>query len=109
MPTRSLTPQLGRRSIPIVEKDDDADSKIDYHSSNNSGDNKENKPPRAPIGYIPNTIDSLLFYPIYVRNPAYHRPRDDNDFTPGREQQVILAPFIKYSTDYMLSAQCAAA
>ena len=27
-------------------------------------------------------------------------PLEDNDFTPGREQRVILAPFIKYSTDY---------
>ena len=99
-PTCSLTPQLGCRSIPIVEKDNDADSEIDYHSSNNSGNNKENQPPCAPVSFIPNILDSLLFYPIYVRNPAYHGPRDDNNFTPGCEQQVILAPFIKYSTDY---------
>ena len=99
-PTRSLTPQLGHRSIPIVKKDNDADSEIDFHSSNNSSDNKENQPPRPPVGFIPNILDSLLFYPIYIRNPAYHRPCDDNDFTPGREQRVILAPFIKYSTDY---------
>ena len=99
-PTGPLTPQLGRRSIPIVEKDDDADSEINYHSSNNSGDNKENQPPRPPVGYIPNITDSLYFYPIYVRNPAYRGPHNDNDFTPGREQRVILAPFIKYSTNY---------
>ena len=46
------------------------------------------------------TPDSLLFYPIYVKNPAYHRPRQDNNFTPGQEQWVILALFIKYSTNY---------
>ena len=99
-PTCSLTPQLGHRSIPIVEKDDDADSEINYHSSVHSGDNKENQPPRPPVGHIPNIIESLYFYPIYVRNPAYRGPLEDNDFTPGREQRVILALFIKYSTDY---------
>ena len=99
-PTHSLTPQLGRRSVPIIEKDDDEDSKIDYNRGDDDTDNKENQPPRAPVSYIPNIADSLYFYPIYVRNPAYRRPRNNNDFTPGREQRVILAPFIKYSTDY---------
>ena len=99
-PTRPLTPQLAHHSVPIIEKDDNEDSKINYDSADNSGDNKENQPPCAPVGYIPNIPNSLLFYPIYVKNPAYRGPCQDNDFTPGREQQVILAPYIKYSTDY---------
>ena len=99
-PTRTPTPQLGCRSVPIIEKNDDEDSEIDYSGADTITNNKENQPPRPPIGFIPNTADSLYFYPIYVRNPAYRGSCNDNDFTPGREQRVILAPFIKYSTDY---------
>ena len=99
-PNCSPTPQLGCRSVPIVEKDDDEDSEINYDGADTNGNNKENQPPRAPVSYIPNIPDSLLFYPVYVKNPAYRGPHQDNDFTPGREQRVILAPFIKYSTDY---------
>ena len=64
------------------------------------GNNKENLPPCAPVSYIPNIPNSLLFYPIYVKNPAYRGPCNNNNFTPGCEQRVILTPFIKYSTDY---------
>ena len=86
--------------VPIVKKDNNEDSEINYDGADNSSNNKENQLLCPPISYIPNIPNSLLFYPIYVKNPAYRGPRQDNNFTPGREQQVILAPFIKYSTNY---------
>ena len=98
--THPLTPQLAHCTVPIVKKDNNEDSEIDHDSADNSGDNKENQLPCPPISFIPNIQDSLLFYPIYVKNPAYRGPHQDNNFTPGHEQQVVLAPFIKYSTNY---------
>ena len=62
MPTHPLTPQLACRSVPIAEKDNNEDSEIKYDSADTSGDNKENQPPRAPAGYIPNIPDVVTHY-----------------------------------------------
>ena len=99
-PVHPLTLQLACQTVPIIKKDNNEDSEINYDGTDNSGDNKETQPLHPPISFIPNIPDSLLFYPIYVKNTAYRRPCQDHDFTSGCEHRVILAPFIKYSTDY---------
>ena len=84
-PTRALTPQLGRRTVPFV---DEVDSEINYEE-------KENDPSIPPAGFIPNLIDHPFFYPIYVDNPDYVRTNDS-----WTNERKILAPFICYSSDY---------
>jgi len=51
----------------------------------------------APVGFIPNDPLGRMFYPIYVKNPAYCPTRSGYE---GR--RLRLAPYIKYSPDYMM-------
>ena len=70
--------------------DNDEDSEINYKKSN-----KENQPPHHPPGFITNNPDHPFYYRIYVRNPLYRA--NEGDWTHKR---LIVAPYIKYSTDY---------
>ncbi len=85
--------QLGRWTIPIVEVTTTVTSAIDYKQEveNDEEDNE------APVGYIPNDPLGHMFYPIYVKNPAYHPTRQGHK---GRRLQ--LAPYIKYAPDYTM-------
>jgi len=51
----------------------------------------------VPVGFIPNDPLGHMFYPIYVKNPAYRPTRSGHE---GR--RLRLAPYIKYSPDYTM-------
>ena len=89
-PARPLTPQLARRTVPFVEEED-VYSEVDYSS------NKENEIQHPPVGFIHNDPEHPFYYPIYVNNPAY--VRTENTWT---NERLIIAPYIKYSTDYTM-------
>ena len=88
------TPQLACCTLPIPESNNDKDSKVNYKDPEEP---KENQPLIPPPGYITNNPKYPFYYRIYVRNPLY-RP-NQGDWT---HERLIVAPFIKYSTDYML-------
>ncbi|KAH9168795.1 hypothetical protein EDB89DRAFT_1909022 [Lactarius sanguifluus] len=72
-------------SVPIVGYDADS-------VSDDPVPELETVPDLAPIGFIFNNLDSRLFYPIYVANPAYEEDRS--------QSRTILAKWIKYDPDY---------
>ena len=72
---------------PIDDNNDAVTSIISYH---------EQATPTIdlsvpPLGYIRNNMDSRFFYPIYIKNQLHNSDRGD---------KYILAPFIKYTSDY---------
>jgi hypothetical protein len=89
-PERPLTPQLARRTEPFDEEVASTFgrlSTIDYNQPE-----EEEDPYRAPPGFIPNSRDGRLFYPVYVKDSNY-------DATAGGTR-TMLAPYIQYSSDY---------
>jgi hypothetical protein len=89
-PERPLTPQLARRTEPFDEEvasTFERLSTIDYNQPE-----EEEDPYRAPPGFIPNSRDGRLFYPVYVKDSNY-------DATSGGSR-TMLAPYIQYSSDY---------
>ena len=73
---------------PIDDNDNAITSIISYH---------EQAPPAVdlsvpPLGYIRNDMDSRFFYPIYIKNQLHN--------SSSGEDKYILAPFIKYTSDY---------
>ncbi len=85
--------QLGRRTVPIVEIATTVTSAINYEREEEN-DEEDNE---APVGFIPNDPLGRMFYPIYVKNPAYRPTRSGHE---GR--RLRLAPYIKYSPDYTM-------
>ena len=83
--SRSPTPQLAICSQPILDYDDD--SVVDYDRSVVEEDKDT-----APPGYLLNNPQSRVFYPIYLQNPQYRQG--------GTQPRMMLAKYIKYSTDY---------
>ena len=92
-PEGTLTPQLGRRTLPMQEDNNDEDSEVNYEDPEEP--NKENQPPAPPPGFINNVSNHPLYYCIYVRNPQYCA--NEGDWT---HERLIVAPFIKYFTNY---------
>jgi hypothetical protein len=89
-PERPLTPQLARHTEPFDEEVASTFgrlSTIDYNQPE-----EEEDPYRAPPGFIPNSRDGRLFYPVYVKDSNY-------DATTGGSH-TMLAPYIQYSSDY---------
>jgi hypothetical protein len=89
-PEHPLTPQLARRTEPFdkeVASTFGRLSTIDYNQPE-----EEEDPYRAPPGFIPNSRDGWLFYPVYVKDSNYNPET-------GRSR-TMLAPYIQYSTDY---------
>ena len=78
--------------LPMKEDNDNEDSEVNYEDPEEA--NKENHPPRPPPGFMNNNPDHP-FYHIYVRNTLYRA--NEGDWTHKR---LIIAPFIKYSTNY---------
>ena len=89
-PEEALTPQLGCRTLPMLEEDDE-DSEVNY----NDPEEEENPCPVAPPGFINNVPDHPFYYRIYVRNPQYTANQAN-----WAKERLIVAPFIKYSADY---------
>src|SRR6266702_3435109 len=85
--------QLGQQTVPIVEIATTVTSKINYEQEIEI--DKEDD--EAPVGFIPNDPLGHMFYPIYVKNPAYRPTRSGHE---GR--RLHLAPYIKYSLDYTM-------
>ena len=67
--------------------DNDNDSVVNYDRSVISEDEDS-----APPGYLLNDPQSRHFYPVYLSNPAYSNG--------NKEPRMVLAKYIKYSTDY---------
>jgi hypothetical protein len=68
-PERPLTPQLARRTEPFdkeVASTFGRLSTIDYNQPE-----EEEDPYCAPPGFIPNSCDGRLFYPVYVKDSNY--------------------------------------
>jgi hypothetical protein len=89
-PERPLTPQLARRTEPFDEEVASTFgrlSTIDYNQPE-----EEEDPYRAPPGFIHNSRDGRLFYPVYVK--------DFNYDTAAGGSRTMLAPYIQYSSDY---------
>jgi len=85
--------QLGQRTVPIVEIVTTVTSTINYEREVK----EEEEDDEAPVGFIPNDPLGRMFYPIYVKNPAYRPTRSGHE---GR--RLRLAPYIKYSLDYTM-------
>ena len=85
--------QLGRRTVPIVEVATTVTSAINYEREEENDEEDD----EAPVGFIPNDPLGRMFYPIYVKNPAYRPMRNGHE---GR--RLRLAPYIKYSPDYTM-------
>ncbi len=88
-----VPPQLGRQTIPIVEVATTVTSTINYEREIENDEEDD----EAPVGFIPNDPLGRMFYPIYVKNPAYHPTRSGHE---GR--RLCLAPYIKYLLDYTM-------
>ncbi len=85
--------QLGRRTVPIVEIATTVTSTINYEREIENDEEDD----EAPVGFIPNDPLGRMFYPIYVKNPAYCPTRSGHE---GR--RLRLAPYIKYALDYTM-------
>ena len=72
---------------PINDNNDAVTSIISYHEQ--SAPTVDLSVP--PLGYIHNDMDSRFFYPIYIKNQLHNSDGGD---------KYILAPFIKYTSDY---------
>src|SRR6201996_2923266 len=81
----SPTPQLAIRSEPIMDHDND--SVVNYNEPS-----VQEEDDTAPPGYLLNDPHCRHFYPIYLANPQFGTTRE--------EPRMILAKYIKYSTDY---------
>ena len=92
-PEGTLTPQLGRCTLPMPEDNDDEDSEVNYDDREEA--NEENQCLAPPPGFINNIPDYPFYYRIYVRNPEYNT----NQVNWAKER-LIVAPYIKYSADY---------
>src|ERR1700761_8140169 len=86
-PEEHLTPQLARRTNPLIEEDSESISAIDY--SSRVEDETEDV---APAGYVFNDPQCGHFYPIYVANPKFGETRT--------EPHIAMAKYVKYATDY---------
>ena len=75
-PEGTLTPQLGHRTLPMPEDNDDEDSEVNYEDPEQA--NKENQHLAPPPGFINNVPDHPYYYHIYVRNPEYSTVADDS-------------------------------
>jgi hypothetical protein len=97
MPTigspKPLSPQLGRHTLPINEKDEDdvasitqslLTSAIDYSHIAEQDFSYD-----MPDGFVPNDPEGPYFYPVYVKNPKWGKW--DN------EPKLMLAPFVLIS------------
>ena len=76
----------------MKEDNDDEDSEANYEDPEEA--NKENQPPRPPPGFINNNPDHPFYYHIYVKNPLYRANKGD-----WTHERLIVASFVKYSTD----------
>jgi len=94
VPDLEYPPQLGQRTIPIVEVEVTVASTIDYDWEVEQEDEESEE---APVGFIPNDPLGCMFYPIYIKNPNYCPMRNGHE---GR--RLCLAPYIKYSPDYTM-------
>ena len=94
-PEEAPTPQLARHTLPMPESNDGEDSEVNYEDPVEPS--PENQPLIPPLGYITNNPEHPFYYHIYVRNPAYHA--NQGDWT---HERLIVAPFIKYSTNYTM-------
>ena len=84
-PEGTLTPQLGRHTLPMQEDNNNKDSEVNYEDPEET--NKENQPPRPPPGFINNNPDHPFYYRIYVRNPLYRANKGD-----WTHKRLIVAP-----------------
>src|SRR6266702_4444156 len=85
--------QLGRRTVPIVEIAKMVTSEINYEQEIEIDEEDD----EVPVGFIPNDPLGCMFYPIYVKNPAYRPTRSGH-----KGRRLRLAPYIKYSPDYTM-------
>ena len=79
--------------MPMPEDNDDKDSEVNYEDPEEA--NEENQRLAPPPGFINNTPDHPLFYCIYVRNPQYSTNQEN-----WAKERLIVASYIKYSTNY---------
>ena len=79
-PEGTLTPQLGRHTLPMKEDNNDEDSEVNYEDLEES--NKENQFPAPPPGFINNIPNHPFLYCIYIRNPLYRT--NEGDWTHKR-------------------------
>ena len=92
-PEGTLTPQLGRRTLPMPEDNDDEDSEVNYDDPEEA--DKENQRLAPPPDFINNIPNHPFFYHIYVRNPQYTANQSN-----WAKERLIVAPYIKYSANY---------
>jgi hypothetical protein len=100
MPTTSspkpLSPQLGQRTLPMNEDDDDDVASITHSLLTSAIDYshvaEQDFSHDMPDGFVPNDPEGAYFYPIYVKNPKYGKW--------DREPRLMLAPFVQYSLDF---------
>ena len=86
-PEEPHTPQLTRRTNPMIKEESESVSAIDYNSR--VEDEEEDV---APAGYIFNDPQCGHFYPVYIENPKYGETRT--------EPRIAMAKYVKYATDY---------
>ena len=86
-PELSIVPQLAIRTLPMPEDSKDSTSDVNYEAS-------QDQTP-IPACFITNDPTHPFFYPIHVPNPTYQET--DNTWTGTR---TIVAPFIRYSSDF---------
>ena len=86
-PEEPPTPQLARRTNPMIKEESKSVSTIDYNSR--VEDKEEDV---APAGYIFNDPQCGHFYPVYIENPKYGETRT--------EPRIAMAKYVKYATDY---------
>ena len=77
----------------MLESNDDKDSEVNYEDPEEA--DKENQRPAPPPGFINNIPDHPFYYRIYVRNPQYSANQAN-----WAQERLIVAPNIKYSTNY---------
>ena len=92
-PEGTLTPQLGRRTLPMPEDNNNEDSEVNYDDPEEA--DKENQHLAPPPGFINNIPDHPLYYRIYVRNPQYTANQ-----SKWAKERLIVARYIRYSADY---------
>ena len=92
-PEGTCTPQLGRRTLPMPEDNDDKDSEVHYDDPEEV--NKENQCLAPPPSFINNVPDHPFYYCIYIRNPKYTTNQSN-----WAKERLIVAPYIKYSANY---------
>jgi hypothetical protein len=91
-----LSPQLGRRTLPMNEDEDDEVASVTHSLLTSAIDYshvaEQDFSYDMPDGFVPNDPEGAYFYPIYVKNPKYGKW--------DREPRLMLAPFVQYSLDF---------